>query len=330
MEEAARFILDDTSLTSELKNLRHSISPKDILVKTTHLGARNAAADIGPTISLGTAEPERNIVQAVIANARRAQESLRVLEELAKTTDTELDGAGFQKTRFTIYALEKTLVGRLLRHDKAILVRNLHAVVDTTSLGERSPAKVARDMLLGGATVIHLRDNFTPKPQLLSIASEIAELCLGYGALFIVDDALDIALAANAGGLYLDQDSLPISIVRKLLPIDRIIGRSVSCVSEAKLAKDDGADYLGCRADFATAVKPDGHTPNCNVLAQIKKEVDLPLVAIGGITRYNVAEVLRLGADGVAVASAIINAASAEGATCDFIKAMEVPYEPAQ
>jgi len=330
LEEVTRFILSDPGLTSKLKDLRHRFSPKDPILKNACLDARDATVDIGPSITVDTAEPARSLIQAIVANARRTEESLRVLEELAKTSDVKLDGAGLQSARFAVYTIEKTIIHRLMRQDKASLICGLHAIVDTTSLRERLPTDVAREMLLGGARIIQLRDKQTPRHKLLDIALEIAGLCRGFNALFIVNDALDIALATDADGLHLGQDDLPVEVARRLLPLDKIIGCSVRSVAEAKQAHTDGADYLGCGAIFATTTKQDSTALGCALLTQIKGEVDLPLIAIGGITTNNTTEVLHSGADGIAVISAIVAADSVELATRDFIKAMEVSHEPSQ
>ena len=330
MEEAARFVLDDTHLATELKNLRHRLSPKDPTAKNAYLDARDAASDIGAATKPSTKEPVRHLSQAVVANARRAEESLRVLEELAKTTGTGLDGAEFQSARFAVYTLEKTLLARLMRLDRAALICGLHAIVGTVSLGTRPPAEIACEMLQGGARIILLHGKTTPRLKFLDIALRVAELCREYKALFIMSEALDIALAVNADGLHLSQDDLPVIVARRLLPTNQLIGRSVRSVTEARQAHADGADYLSCEAVFTTGAEPERSAPSCALLAEIKKEVNLPLIATGDITQYNVTDVLRSGADGVAVASALTNAHSVKTATQDIIKALEVSCEPAK
>lgn len=330
MEEIARFVLDDPLLTSELKNLRHRLSPQDPTLKSLYLDARNSAADIGPAITLGDKEGIRDLTQAIVANARRAEESLRILEELAKTAGAELDETALQEARFAVYTLEKTLIARLLRQDKTPLICGLHSVVDTANLGGYPPAEVTHEILRGGARVIRLRDKLTPKPQILDLAREIAALCHEYGAIFIVNNALDIALAAGADGLHLEEDDLPVSIVRKLLPMNRLVGRSVQSLVEARCAQTDGADYLEYGADWAINTAPGSSVPHCLLLAQIKKAVNLPVIALGDITQHNVTEILHAGADGLAVTNLPLAPGSIETATCRIIKAMEVPRESAQ
>jgi thiamine-phosphate pyrophosphorylase len=267
--------------------------------------------------------------QALTANARRAEESLRVLEELAKTADTGLDGATLQNARFAVYALEKTLMGRLLRHDKTAVICSLHAVIDTSNPSSHPPAEVAREMLLEGVRVIQLQGKPTPQKQFLDIALEISPLCRESGALLIVKDALDIALAANTDGLHLSQDGLSIEIARQFLPFDRLIGYTVQNITEAKQAQASGADYLSFEVGTATTSN-NSSNPSYALSVQISREVDLPLIAFGSIAPSNIAEILRSGADGIATVSTITTAASVEVATRDFIKAMEVSRESSQ
>ncbi len=330
MEEAARFILSDEDLTSELKNLRHRLSPKDLDTKLGYLDARDSTADIGPDVMLKADEPARSVTQAVVANARRAEESLRVLEEISKTAGTSLNTAELQGARFTVYTIEKNLVARLLRKDKISSICGLHVVVDAAITSGRPLAEIVRELLLGGVRAIHLTGSLVPKRKLLSAAIEIAELCREHDALLIVDGALDIALATNADGAHFGQGDLPVKVARNLLPIDRLIGCSVRSVSEARQACDDGADYLSCEVTLTKAGASDRAAADWTLVSQIKKEVNLPLVAMGEITKYNVAEVMRSGADGIVTASALIANASPNKAIRDFIKAMEVPHEPAK
>ena len=326
LEEIARFVLDDATLTSELKNLRHRFSPKDPAVKQSYIDARDAAADIGPSVKLDTTEPIRTLSQTVTANARRAQESLRVLEELAKTADTGLDSAVLQDARFAVYAIEKTLLARLLRQDKVSLIRSLHAVMDISILGARRPADTTHEMLRGGARVIRLCGHIAPKRKLLEIALEIAEPCREYGALFIISHDLDVALAASAGGLHLDQEDLPAKTAREFLPVDRVIGCSVQSTTQARQAFAYGADYLDYDVTSIITNRADP-TPNYTPITQIKNEVNLPLIATGDISPRKARELLRTGADGIATTNILLTTSSIEAITRDFIKILEVPCE---
>ena len=122
-------------------------------------------------------------------------------------------------------------------------------------------------------------------------------MCAENDALFIVNDYLDIALACDADGLHVGQEDLPVSSARALLPIDKLIGCSVTGAAEAQKARGDGADYLACGAIYATSTKPACPVVGLERLTQIKKAVDLPLVAIGGINIHNLPDIFAAGAD---------------------------------
>jgi len=124
---------------------------------------------------------------------------------------------------------------------------------------------------------------------------------------FIVNDRLDIALAADADGIHVGQSDLPCLTVRRLIGPEKIIGVTVHTFEEAKTAERDGADYLGVSPIFATTTKPDALEPlGISFIAELRRRTRLPLVAIGGITRENVADVITAGADAVCAISAVV------------------------
>ncbi|GAI93432.1 unnamed protein product, partial [marine sediment metagenome] len=245
---------------------------------------------------------------------RRLQQSLRVVEEMAKAPGIKLNPEKYQQARFGLYTLERELLSRLLRKDKAKYISGLHAIIDTDFLKGRGHAEVATAVIKGGARTIQLRDKTTPKRDLLAIARQLQELCADKGALFIINDHLDIALAADADGLHLGQQDLPVSTARRLLPIDKIIGCSVTNSGQAAAAVSAGADYIAVGAIYPTSSKELEEVVGLEAIAAIKEAVALPLVAIGGINQHNAAEVMAAGADSVAVISAIMAAESPEAA----------------
>jgi thiamine-phosphate pyrophosphorylase len=183
----------------------------------------------------------------------------------------------------------------------------------------RSHAAVARAALAGGARTIQLRDKDLCVRDLVATARELRQLCSEAGAMFIVNDRLDVALAAQADGVHLGQEDLPVAEARRALRgYERqrfVVGVTVSSVEEAQRATGDGADYLGVSPIFSTGTKADAGEPiGLARLAEIRHAVSLPLVAIGGINAGNVAEVMRSGADGAAVISAVSRANDMESA----------------
>jgi thiamine-phosphate pyrophosphorylase len=310
LEEIARFMLADTRLAVTLKTLRHELAPQDSGLKQQFLSAREAENDVGMNIQVSEQGKPREMMEIIVANARRAQESLRVLEELSKMPGSGLSSSRYSNARFQLYTLEKELVGRFLRRDKAVKLRGLYAIIDTDSLGHRSHLEAAGEVLAGGVSLIQLRDKHTPKGRLLDIALRLKQLCVNSGAMFIINDYLDICLACDADGLHLGQADLPVVVARKQLPIDKLIGCSVTDVTQAEKAAVDSADYVACGAIFATPTKTDCEAIGCRAVADIKKAVNLPVVAIGGIKENNVMEVLSAGADCVAIVSAILSSTS--------------------
>jgi thiamine-phosphate pyrophosphorylase len=268
---------------------------------------------------------EKELPIIVVSNARRVQEALRVLEEMAKIPGTtpRLDPDKFKKARFDLYEIEQKLLSRLLRRDKAGRLTGLYAIVDSRLLGGRSHLEVAGQIIRGGAKAIQLRHKLDSRDELLAIAQQLKGLCAESNVLFIVNDHLDIALAAGADGLHLGQQDLPVEIARKLLPIDMLLGVSVTTVEQARAAEKGGADYIAVGSMYPTLSKETAKVVGLEMLRRVREVVGLPLVAIGGINKDNAGEVAAAGADGVAVISAILGADSAEEAARDLIKAFE-------
>jgi len=181
---------------------------------------------------------------------------------------------------------------------------------------------VAGQLIRGGASAIQLRHKLGGRDE-LAIAQKLKELCAENGVLFIVNDHLDIALTAGADGLHLGQQDLPVRTARRLLPIDMIVGVSVTTVKQARAAEGSGADYIAVGSMYPTKSKEMAKVVGLARLRKVRGAVSLPLVAIGGISEGNAGEVAAAGADGVAVIGAIMQAESIERASRKIIKAFE-------
>ena len=136
----------------------------------------------------------------------------------------------------------------------------------------------------------------------------LANIARQADALFIVNDHADIAAAVEAGGVHLGQEDFPIAAARKLAGVDRIIGISTHSREQAVLAEQSGADYIGFGPVFPTRTKDAGEVQGLEMLVSIRLSVRIPLIAIGGINHGNCGDVMRAGADGVAVISAVLAA----------------------
>ncbi len=325
LEELARLALNDAGLTQQLKTIRHEMLKGDWPLNQQLIQSRDSAGDVGVDIEAWGEEKHRELPIMVVANARRVQEALRILEELAKIPGTtpQLDPEKFKQARFALYTIEQELLSRLLRQDKIRRLTGLYAIIDSQALGERSHLKVADRLIRGGAKAIQLRDKFSSKDELLPTAQQLKSLCSQHDVLFIVNDYLDLALAVGADGLHLGQKDLPVKEARKLLPIDKILGCSVTTVDQATAAESDGADYLAVGSIYPTSSKETATVVGLERLRQVRQVVSLPLVAIGGINKDNAAEVLAAGADAVAVLSALLEAKDIEEAARQVIAGLE-------
>jgi thiamine-phosphate pyrophosphorylase len=319
LEEFARLTLNDHVLTQQLKNMRHKLVNVGGDLQQKLLQARAADADIGSDMNAAGEEKSRDTAAVIIANARRAQESLRVLEEIAKTPGLGLDTEEYRKSRFELYTIEKALLSGILRLEKARKIKGVYAVIDTEWLKGRNPVQVAEEMMMGGAKIIQLRCKEWGVRSFLAIAGDLKKLCAANDTLLIVNDSLEVALAIRADGLHIGQEDLPADVARKLIPIDMILGVSVTSVTEAAKALEDGADYLGAGAAFATATKESAVVVGTNRIKEIKQSVNLPVVAIGGINKDNLVDVIEAGADSAAVISAIMGAPDVEQATAKLV-----------
>jgi thiamine-phosphate pyrophosphorylase len=173
----------------------------------------------------------------------------------------------------------------------------------------KSHLEVARAAIDGGADVIQLRDKDASTKELVEVGLALRNLTGERGVTFIVNDRVDVALTVEADGVHVGQDDMPVAFARKLMGTGKIIGVSVSTVEEALQAEADGADYVAASPVFSTPTKLDAPPPTgLEGLRAIVETIHIPVVAIGGIDEDNVAEVIKAGADGVAVISAVVAA----------------------
>ncbi len=202
----------------------------------------------------------------------------------------------------------------MLSDSKTNIIRNwsLYIITDESLSRGRSHSRIARDAIAGGASVIQLRDKSADSRKLYQTAREIRVLTREEGVSFIINDRLDIAMACDADGVHLGQDDLPADVARKIIGPEKIMGVSAASPEEALQAEKQGADYLGVGPVFeARSTKSDAGAPlGLQLISKITSRCSLPVIAIGGINHSNAAKVIRAGADGIAVISAVVSADS--------------------
>lgn len=180
----------------------------------------------------------------------------------------------------------------------------LYAVTDRSWLHGRTLAEVVEEVILGGATMVQLREKDKTPDEILASAREISPVCKKYGVPFIMNDSIELARAAGADGVHLGQSDVPGDNVRELAG-DLILGLSANTVESAKRAQALGADYLGVGAVFGTTTKHDARHLSPEALREITSAVDVPVVAIGGISADNILQLTGCGMQGAAVVSAL-------------------------
>jgi thiamine-phosphate pyrophosphorylase len=198
-------------------------------------------------------------------------------------------------------------------------------VLTDPSLGRgRSHGEMATQALRGGATTVQLRDHDADDADLVGWAQAIAPAALRAGALLVINDRLDVARLAGAGGCHLGPDDLPLAAARRLWPAPAVIGYSADTPAAAAAALAAGADYLGVGPVYATRSKRDaGPAIGLEGLAAVARATPLPVVAIGGIDAGKVADCIGAGACGVAVLSAVVGAAALAPAARGMRRAVE-------
>ena len=202
-------------------------------------------------------------------------------------------------------------------------IGKLHVLTDIDLQSRFTHMELTRLAIAGGADTIQFRQKHGSTAEMIEVARNMKNFCAEAGVSFIVNDRLDVAIAAKADGVHLGQDDFPIPMGKELLGKDRIIGGSAATMEEARKCLSDGADYVGFGPVFPTASKDDaGPVSGIEVLKQVVESVSLPIIAIGGISADNTAEVLKAGAHGIAVISAVCCRKNPEQATRILYRAL--------
>jgi len=203
-------------------------------------------------------------------------------------------------------------------------IGRLHVITDTALQSRFSHLELARMAIAGGADTIQFRQKEGSTRKLIEIAQQLKQICTGMGVTFIVNDRLDVAIASDSDGVHLGQNDFPIPLARELLGESRIIGGSAVTLDEARKCLDEGVDYVGFGPVYPTTSKADaGPVAGINLMKEVIDKVPLPLIAIGGVNKDNTPEVIRAGAHGIAVISAVCCQQDPEQATRELFRALK-------
>lgn len=318
LEDYARFILRDVAATSELKNLRHDLVAAELAFRSECPNAirqRDTDADVGTGLTTQAEMQRENLTDITVANARRVQEALRSLEEFGKTLGGEF-AASIKQLRYRSYAVEQTLIPvdameatewqAVRRHRRAQLQAARLYVLVTEKLCAAPWQEVVREALSGGADVIQLREKELDDQELIGRGRWLAEACEESGALFIMNDRIDIAVACGAHGVHLGQNDGSVAEARSQLRADQLLGVSTHDTHQLSAAMADAADYLGVGPVFESQTKSFSDFPGLDLVDAASSSVSVPWFPIGGIGRDNLKMVMEAGAVRVAVCGAVI------------------------
>ncbi|MHC4977061.1 MAG: thiamine phosphate synthase [Planctomycetota bacterium] len=312
MEDVARFGLDDAGLSERLKGMRHAlrraIESLGVSVEG-RVAARDTSGDVGTSISTESERTRRDLRDVVGAARARATESLRVLEECAKTIDGEA-GARLERVRYAVYEIESELV--LHRGLGGCHGWILCVLISESLCAHHTWMGVARRALEAGCRCVQLREKDLVDRELFERARVLSALCEEFDASCIVNDRVDVALASGAHGVHVGQDDMRVEDVRRLVPSSFIVGVSCGSVEEALEAQRGGASYVGVGAMFQTSTKEKGTIDGPPLLSECVacEELVIPVLAIGGINEASLSLLQdeAEGGYGVAVSSCVCGA----------------------
>ncbi|MGI0491054.1 thiamine phosphate synthase [Alkalinema pantanalense CENA528] len=331
VEEWCRFGLNQAALTEQCKAMRQELAQWHL---PEFRAARNTPGDLGTQMTHPQEAKRDSIAQVLQANLCRIEESLRVLEEYGKVHSAEM-GAAMKQMRYKIYTLDSQLQASsqasplqtqtletlpelptmtLSRHDR-LHQAQLYLV---TSPSDRL-VEVVESALKGGLTLVQYRDKNTDDGLRFDRAKQLKALCQQYGALFIVNDRVDLALAVDADGVHLGQQDLPYEVARQILGPDKVIGRSTTNPEEFAKAMQEGADYIGVGPVHETPTKAGKAAAGYDYVHYASENCAIPWFAIGGIDLSNVQAVVDAGARRVSVVRAVMEAENPQVMTQQFL-----------
>ncbi|MFW5829736.1 MAG: thiamine phosphate synthase [Planctomycetota bacterium] len=299
LEEVARFLLDDPTLSSEAKHCRHSLRQA---LPVSAVAARDNAGDVGTAISTSDEGLRPRLYDLIRANAARAQEALRCLEEFGKLLAIPQLPDAAEDIRYRSYRLEQALLARLPA--ERLWRERLYVLIDSGCC--QDPLAVATAAARGGAGVIQLRAKHLSPRAYADLAAALLPAVRAAGALFIVNDHVAIAAAIGADGVHLGQDDITPGQARRVLGPLAIIGLSTHSPEQVAAAHRETVDYIGIGPMYATGTKAHEPVRGPGLLLRVAEQLRLPSYAIGGITPEHLAELRP--PHGIAVAGCVCRA----------------------
>ena len=320
VEEFCRFALNSPPLTNRTKQLRHELCGAIGTLDAGQLiASRDTLGDVGVAQVVDNQLGRGDLRDSLTAACKRLTEALRAIAEMIRIEDQSL-AETIEKLRYDAYTLEKDIV---LFADAVEKYKRVGLYIVITSDLPVEVISLTQKCVTGGADCIQLRAKAIEDDNLFALAETFAAICRDGGVLSVINDRVDIAVAAGADGLHVGQNDLPIDQARKLQTTPLVIGKSTHSLEQLRAASEERPTYAALGPVFATGTKPDVPAVGLDYVrqaAEVLADQGIGNVAIGGITVDNVEQVLNAGAASIAVCAAVTKAEDPTGA-CRALKA---------
>lgn len=308
LEDISRFVLEESDITTELRETRHWIRKLLNKIDDKMISARDSVSDIGRDISgKSKIDSKKDIKQLLVSNFKRVEEGLRSIEESLKIPDHYQASKKVENLRFRIYDIEKRLMGIF---NKPEFPGGIYGLTAEKFSNGRCNIDVAEKMIQGGVSILQYREKHTKKEfaEMYKECREIRKMTSENDVLFIINDYIELAIMAGADGVHIGQDDYPVEEVQKRLPQNMILGLSTHSPQQAQAALEAGVDYIGVGPIFSTNTKENVcDAVGLEYLEWVNNNLDLPYVAIGGIKEHNLKQVVDRGAKTVAMVTEIVS-----------------------
>jgi len=308
VEDVVRFLHDDGAMAARFRELRHDLRAVAAMVPggtAALVASRDSRADVARNAPQIDKTPRAD---TAAANMKRAQEALRVLEEMSKRTSPAV-AARFGELRFRLYDLERDAAGYLEFTGGPRPIpsgRFLYAVASFEDFNSGGSFRFLEELIAAGTGMIQLREKDIDDKTILEHAIRTAEVFKDNKSLYVINDRVDIAIAAGADVVHLGQDDMPVAAARSIAAGRIRIGLSSHSYAQAMEGLEQSPDYLAVGPIYASPTKPGGKAVTPRLIERVAaKASGVPIVAIGGITPANMAEVFNAGASGAAMISAL-------------------------
>jgi thiamine-phosphate pyrophosphorylase len=302
VEDWCRFGLEQQDLVVRLKDWRQRLGQ---LHHDSYKQARSTSTDTGAGLEHPAQLDRHSPDHVVAANCARVQEALRVLEEYGRSIDAAL-AAEASAIRYGLYDLEVTCLNATLGSRRRNRLQDSLLCLITTPCDDLNDR--VETALRNGVGMVQYRCKAGNDSERLKEAQQLRQLCTRHGALLIINDRVDLALAVDADGVHLGQEDMPSHVARALLGSERLLGRSTHSIDQVRQAQQEPIDYLGFGPIHSTAVKPERSPVGLESVSDATATSQHPVFAIGGITPTNLPALIAAGGKRVAVIGAIIHA----------------------